>query len=112
MTVPQQSVDNVGDACYFGDEPLTCIIDQYTVAFGSDALFGLLIGVVLFMSLYFAGDGDMATPTVALILLGGVLIPTLPGSYAQIGMSIVTIGLAVALWQVIKRYVLSAGAQV
>lgn len=106
-----QSISGIGDSCYFGDRPLVCLTDQYASAFGSEGLFGLLIGAVLFMAFYVAGDGDMATPTVALILTGSVLMPTLPGQYSQIGMYVVVIGLGAALWQVIQKYTLSPATQ-
>jgi membrane-bound ClpP family serine protease len=108
---PIQSISGIGDSCYFGDQPLVCLTDQYASAFGSEGLFGLLVGVCIFMAFYVAGDGDMATPTVALILTGSVLVPTLPGQYAQIGMYVVVIGLAAALWQVMQKYVLSPATQ-
>lgn len=103
---------DIGGSCYFGDQPLRCFIEQYVGGFGSPAAFGLLLGVSMFMTLYVAGDGDMATPTVALVLFGGVLIPTLPGNFGEIGMAIVVIGLAAVLWQVVQKYVLSPSTSV
>ena len=97
----------IGDSCYFGGNALACAIDQLVGAFGGEALFGLIAGSLLFGVFYVAAGGSMATPTVALILTGTVIIPMLPGSYSQMATAVVLIGLAAALWQVVQKYVFS-----
>jgi len=108
--VTLQSV-SVGDSCYFGDSAITCMTDQYVGAFGGEAMLGVLLGVTIFGTLYIASDGSMATPTVALILIGGGLVGMLPSNYSQIAMYVIYIGLAAALWQVLQKYVLSPATQ-
>lgn len=105
-----QSV-SVGDSCYFGDSAIRCLTDQYVGAFGGEAMLGVLLGITIFGTLYIGSDGSMATPTVALILIGGALIGMLPSNYSEIAMYVVYIGLAAALWQVLQKYVLSSATQ-
>lgn len=102
---PLQTVD-IQNSCYFSGDAMTCLLDQLTNAFGL-SLFGLLIGAILFYVFYIAAEGDMATPTVALVLSGTVLVNMVPGQYQSIATGVVVIGLAAALWQVVKKYVLS-----
>lgn len=108
MISPLQSI---ADSCWFGGDGLACLLGKLTTAFGGDGLFGLLLGAVLFAALYIAADGDMTAPTVALVLGGSVLVPMVPGGYQGIGASIVLIGLAAALWQVLQKYVLRGSTQ-
>ena len=100
-------MQDISSSCYFSGDALTCLIDQQVAAFGGEALFGLLLGSAIFGAFYIASGGDMATPTVALILTGTVIIGMLPASYQSIAYSVVLIGLAAALWQVFKQYILS-----
>lgn len=104
--IPLQSISG---SCYFGGDALTCLLDQLTSAFGGVALFGVLLGAVIFVAFYIASEGDLATPTVALILTGTVTVSMLPGVYQRIAYGVVVIGVAAAVWQVLKQYFL-AGA--
>jgi len=97
----------IADSCYFGSDPWACGISQWSAAFGGDALFGTMVGSLLFLALYVAADGDMAVPTVAVILTGGVFVPMLPSNLQSISTGIVVIGLAAAVWQVLQKYVLN-----
>lgn len=110
MSVLLQS-DTISNSCYFGGDALTCLLDQLVGATGGEALFGLMAGALLFMAFYVASEGDMATPTVALILTGTVFVPMVPGSYGDIGIGIIVIGLGAAVWQVLQKYVLSGAAR-
>jgi hypothetical protein len=105
--VPLQSI---GNSCYFGGNALVCLLDQLTAAAGGPGLLGVMTGGVLFLTLYIAGNGSMATPTVAVILVGSALVPMVPGQYQQMAIAIVVIGLAAALWQILQQWVLSPGA--
>lgn len=104
-------LQSIGDSCYFSGNGLTCLLDQITSAFGGPELFGLVAGALIFVVFYVASEGDLATPTVALILSGTVFIPMLPGSYSQIAYGVVAIGLAAGVWQVLKQYVLSGAVR-
>ena len=99
-------MQGLANSCYFSGDGLACMLGQIVSAFGGEALFGLLMGAVIFGVFYVAADGDMATPTVALILTGTVLVGTLPSNYQRMAFSVVAIGLTAAVWQVIKQYVL------
>lgn len=98
---------SLGDSCYFGGDALQCAIDQNVSAFGGPGLLGVLVGAVIFAVFYIASDGEMATPTVALVLTGTVIVGMMPASYQSMAYGVVVIGLAAAVWQVFKQYVLS-----
>ena len=98
---------SIADSCYFSGDATTCLLDQLTASAGGPALFGLVLGAVLFGVFYVASEGSLAVPTVVLVLAGGVIAPMLPDHYGQIAEGVVVMGLAAALWQVIKKYVLS-----
>lgn len=102
---------SIGDSCYFGGDGLACLLDQIVSAFGGEALFGLIAGSVIFVGFYIAGEGSLATPTVALVLTGTVTMSMLPASYSRIAYGIVLIGLAAALWQVMQKYVFSGAVR-
>lgn len=108
MTVLLQSVS---DSCYFGGDGLACLLNQLTSATGGPELFGLILGGMIFTGFYIASEGDLATPTVALILTGTVTVSMLPGHYSQIAYGVVVIGLAAAIWQVLKQYVFSGAVR-
>lgn len=108
MMQPLQSISN---SCYLGGDALTCLLDQLVAAFGGQEMFGLLAGSLLFVVFYVAGDGDMATPTVALILSGTVFVAMAPPSYERIAMAVVVIGLSAAIWQTVQKYVLAGSTQ-
>lgn len=95
----------ISNSCYFGGDALSCLLSQMVAAFGGEGLFGLAVGSVIFVAFYVGSGGDLATPTVALVLTGTVLIGMLPESYQAIAYGVVVIGLAAALWQVFKQYV-------
>lgn len=102
----------LSDTCYFdGSGAVNCASEQYISAFGGGELLAVVMAGVIFGVFYIAGDGDMATPTVALILSGTALVGMLPESYTQIAGYLVVIGLAAAAFQVLQKYVLSPSTQ-
>ena len=114
-TAPQTATvaqtTSIADSCYFGGDALGCLLDQLVSAFGGEAMFGLLLGAVIFVVFYIASNGDLAAPTVALILTGTVTVSMVPANYGRIAYGIVIIGLSAALWQVFQKYVLSGVTQ-
>lgn len=100
-------LQSLGDSCYFGGSALTCLLDQLVAATGGEALFGFLLGTLIFGVFWVASGGDIATPTVALVLSGTVLIGMVPGQFQEIAYAVVLVGLAAAVWQVLQKYVLS-----
>lgn len=107
-TIALQSLAESGP---FGGNALQWLLDTLVSAFGGPALFGLLLGSVIFVAFYIASNGDLATPTVALILTGTVTISMIPANYERIAYGVVVIGLGAALWQVLKQYVLSGAVR-
>lgn len=104
-------MQSIGNSCYFGGDALSCLLDQLVAAFGGEALFGILLGGVIFAVFWVAAEGDLATPTVALILSGTVIIAMVPANYQAIAGGVVLIGLAAALFQGLQKYVLSGTTQ-
>lgn len=95
---------------WFTGDWMSCLFDPVT-ATTTEAGFGVFVGGITLVALYVAGGGGIATPAVILILLGGVLIPLLPGAYVGIAQGIVIIGVFGGVMAVARRYVLSAAAQ-
>lgn len=87
----------------------SCIFDGLASAFGGPAVFGLIVAGAVILIMYRA-SGEMALPTVTLILLGGFAVPLLPGQYQTMALSITIIGLVAGLWMIVERYVLSGAA--
>lgn len=112
MSVLQSTLgSDISGSCWFSGDALSCLLATLVSGFGGPNLFGLLMGATLFVAFYVASDGSIAVPTVALILSGTVILPLVPGNYQSIAGGVVLIGLAAALWGVIKQYVLSGAAR-
>lgn len=86
-----------------------CMVDDATGAFGGPELFGLFAGGALILALYVASDFDPAAPTVGTILVGSVLIPTLPAQFASVGLAIMLMGGVLGVFVVAQRYFLEVG---
>lgn len=84
----------------------TCVF-QPTVDLVGEPTFGLLIGVGLYASLYFAGGGNPTTATVVCILVATIMFPALPSAYAGIAWTVLVVGAAAAVLQIMQKYVLS-----
>lgn len=94
-------------SCYEeGNDIMGCIADDAVAPFGT-ALFGLLVAGGMILGIWFAGDGDLATPAVLAILLGGIFLPFLSGGYVRIAQMFMFIGLVAALLAVAQKYVMS-----
>lgn len=105
------TLQTLADSGPFDGNALQWLLDLLVGATGGEALFGLLLGAVIFITFYIASEGDMATPTVALVLTGTVTVSMVPSNYQTIAYGIVLIGLAAALWQVAKQYVFTGAPQ-
>ena len=79
-------------------------IDNIYASLGGEALGGTLITGAILVSLYLAGSRSFATPAVVLILLGGIMLPLLPGGLAQIGTTVMLLGLVAAILAVAEKY--------
>jgi hypothetical protein len=99
-------------SCYTqgtGGNLLTCVLDDLTLAAGGEAVFGLLVGSVVIVALYIAGNGDSATPTVATILLGSIAVPILPPQFEGAAYAILVLGIAFGMFAAAGRWVLRGG---
>lgn len=88
---------------------LTCVADDLVIAAGGQGVLGLLIGGVLLLALYIAGNGHPAPPVVVTILLGSALVPVLPAGYTTTAYAIVVLGIAFGVMAAAKRHVMHGG---
>jgi hypothetical protein len=88
---------------------MTCVLEDLGAAAGGFLVVGLLVGGTTLLSLYLAGDGEPAAPTVVTILLGSALVPILPAQYVTIAWSIVVLGIAFGAFAALNRWVLRQG---
>jgi hypothetical protein len=83
-----------------------CVFDPVPSLIGEPA-FGMIVGGAVFVGLYFAGNGRMATPTAITVLLATTLFPLLPGDIRGIAWTVLFIGAVAAGIQVMQKYVLN-----
>ena len=109
----------------FGNSTVSCYIDQKwslleqcvfpglaSAVGGSDALFGLFLGAGILVPMWVADDeGRLGPPAVLLILLGGSLLPMLPGNMRGAAWTVIILGVAAAIAVVANRYVLDVGVR-
>jgi len=72
-----------------------------------EGLFAVFVVGVLVLSFYVAGDSSIAAPTVLGMLLAALALPLLPGMYASWLQAIVIIGMTVAVWRIIRQWVVA-----
>jgi hypothetical protein len=90
---------------------LEMLLGMLTSSFGGEGMFGVLVGGATLFAFYLAGEGDLAAPTVLLVLAGAFLWPVLPGAYAGFARSLLILGLASGFIAIGRRYVLDPGAR-
>lgn len=79
---------------------------------GSDALFGLMLGMSILVPMYVADDESrLGPPAVLLILLGGSLLPMLPGNMRGAAWTVIILGVTAGIAVVANRYVLNVGVK-
>jgi len=108
--LPLQGEISLDDYTNPGADLLAEVLADLVAGAGSEAIFGVLVGGVLILSLWLAGDGDLATPSVMTVLVGGVLFPVLPGTYLGIARAVTFLGLVGAILAAVEKYYLE-GAQ-
>lgn len=81
-----------------------CVMDGLFAAGPAPGLVGLVMAGTLMTSLYIAGDGDLVVPAVVTILLGSVLVPTLPPQYRTLAYTLVVLGGTVAAFAAYTRF--------
>jgi hypothetical protein len=113
---PGTDFGNSSAACYV-EHPWSlldaCVNPQLAGATGgSDALFGLMLGMSILVPMWLADDeGRLAAPAVLLILLGGSLLPMLPGNMRGAAWTLIILGVAAAIAVVANRFVLNPGVR-
>lgn len=101
----------LSNSCYLSQgNKVDCVLNDLTAAVGGEAAFGVLVAAAIFVSLYIAGNGDLTTPTVALIFIGSVFVPLLPPQFRRIAFALVVVGVAGAGLTLVRKYVLSPAA--
>lgn len=108
-TVESPSFQGSDIGC-FAENPMSvldsCVFPQLAGATaGSEQLFGLLL-VTLILGLTWYSTGSIGATAGILILLGGAMMPMLPGSYRSLAWSVLVVGLAAAFLALAQRYVL------
>lgn len=88
------------------NDKYACAVDGVLAALGGEGFAAVLTAAVVFLGFWAAGQRSVAAPSVALILLGGVLIPMMPGQFAGYAISVVTLGIVAALLSIARRYFL------
>jgi len=97
--------------CYFnGPAPWTCVFDQSSVAVGGEGILGLIIGFLVVFPLWYVSDGHPAPPTIATLMLSGMVVPMLPPSYRSTVITILIVGGVSGLIAVARAYVLNPGS--
>lgn len=87
----------------------SCAMSDLAGAFGGQGVFGLTVSALVFIGGYFITDGDIVTPAVVLMLIGGMLVPALPGQYQTLAVTLMFAGGVGAVMQLLDKYVFSAG---
>ncbi len=88
-------------------DALGCIFAQLTRSTAGEGLFVLLVAGTVLLAFYLAGE-RIDLPAVMMILFGPVIIVRLPPTFADIGRSLIVVGLAGAFFAVFKKYYMTA----
>jgi hypothetical protein len=95
--------------CYSTGDMWACMVADLAAATGGELNFGLVVGGMLMLAMYIAGDGEIATPAVLMLLLGGILTPILPGGVRQVATGLMLMAVVGGAFVVARRYVLQVG---
>lgn len=94
-------------SCYT-DNPqgmLACALSDLAGAVGGQSMFALLGGGTILLAYYKASGGSLATPSVMLFLLGGLMIPSLPSQFQTMAQVLMFLGVVGAVLAGMKKYV-------
>jgi len=93
--------------CYLdGQGWLQCALDQMVAATGGEGVFGLLVGSTLLLTFYIVSGGRLATASTLTVLIGTIMVPSLPSQYQTVAVTIMFLGLFGGLLKLAERYVL------
>jgi hypothetical protein len=85
-----------------------CAFSDIAGAFGGQGVFGLVVAALVFVGGYSVGDGDIVTPGIVLMLIGSVMIPSLPAQYQTLALTLMFAGAVGAVMQLLGKYVFGA----
>jgi hypothetical protein len=88
------------------NDKYACAVDGILAALGGEGFAAVLTAAVVFIGFWAAGQRNLAAPSVALILLGGVLIPMMPAQYGGYAVTVIVLGFVAALLSIARRYFL------
>lgn len=94
-------------SCYT-DNPqgmLGCALGDLAASAGGQSIFALFGGGLFIMAYYLASGGKLATPSVMLLLLGGLMVPVLPAGYGTMAQVIMFLGVVGAILAGLDKYV-------
>jgi hypothetical protein len=76
-----------------------------------DGLFGLLVGIGVLTAFYVAGRGDLAAPTIFVMMFAPVFIGVIPAHLHGMVYALALVGIVAALLTFARQYVLEPGMQ-
>lgn len=106
MMIPLQTT---GIGCLPNNGGWQCFVESTLGTLGGQAMAAFIIGGILMLSIYMASGYHPAPPAILAFVLGGILIPALPGQYQAVGTTIMLMGLVVGVWAILKNYTLEVG---
>lgn len=80
------------------------LLQPFTQLMGAP-LVGVVLGGALILGFYIH-SGDIALPSVVLLLLGGILLPVLPGAMVGLARAFIVVAMAGGFMALARRYVL------
>lgn len=92
-------------ACYESSpfDMLSCALDDMALAAGGAEVFGLLVGGMTMLVFYVASKGRLGAASTVTVLIGGIMMPTLPAEHQAAAVSVMFLGLVAGLFQVLRK---------
>lgn len=107
-TLALQGATDISCLTSSGDA-LACMLAATVTAVGGEANFGMLVGGVWVLATYVSSGYHPAPPSIGTILLGALLVPSLPPQYRGIATTIMLVGFIVSVFFIGKKYFLQVG---
>lgn len=111
MTGTGPDIEDTSLGCFVDEstEMTDCLVEGAFGAGPAPELMGLIMAGTLLTSLYIAGDGTVAVPSIVTILLGALMVPVLPAQYVGFAYTVVVLGIVVAIFAVWTRFTHQGG---
>ena len=88
---------------WLGGNWMESVIEMYVGGVVGYPLLGAMLTGGVIISMYIYSD-DMALPTIVLILLSSFAFASLPGDLQQTAMGVMVVGIAAAIFEILRRY--------